>query len=70
MCSFCATLYIVIAAFCVVWQVGINDAEESVASTYEAEGGGKKLFLNVGGPVTPDCVTSHHITSEACCSPL
>ena len=35
--------------FCIVWQVGINVAEESVASTFKAEGGGKKLLLNVGG---------------------
>jgi len=38
----------VIAAFYVVWQVGINDAEESVDSTFKAEGAGKKLLLNVG----------------------
>ena len=52
-----------ITAFCVVWQVGINDAEESVASTFKAEGAGKKVLLNVGDTVTPDCVTLHHIRS-------
>jgi hypothetical protein len=51
----------VITAFCVVWQVGINDAEENVASTFKAQGGGKKLLLNSGGTVTPDCVTLHHV---------
>ena len=52
-----------ITAFCVVWQVSINDEEEYVASPFKAEGGEKMFLLNVGGTVTPDCVTLHHIRS-------
>ena len=37
--------------------------QRNLAYTFKAEGEGKKLLLNVGGTVTPYCVTSHHIRS-------